>query len=203
MLKDTLKKANKRENSNTFEKVINWMVDSGREPVVEYVEKLKSQHPGIPKDKLAWLICRKKSFKSGMYGAFIGGIPGDVFVSWKLQIAMAMAVAHAYGYDIKQDEVKTDIYIILAGDTAREALKKAGVNNAKDITKRGVKQYITREVMISIWKTISRMILNRAGKKTFSKVFTYIPILGIPVAFAFDWYATHEVGFAARRYYRG
>ena len=52
---------------------------------------------------------------------------------------MAFAIAHVYGHTHNTADLKTDIYIILAGNSAKEALKTAGIQITKEITKKAPK----------------------------------------------------------------
>ena len=49
-------------------------------------------------------------------------------------------------------DLKTDLYLILAGDSAKEALKKFGIEATKAMANEAVDKYITKEIMQKIWK---------------------------------------------------
>ena len=49
---------------------------------------------------------------------------------------MAFSIAYIYGHTKETTDLKTDLYIILAGDSAKEALKRFGIEVSKGITKR-------------------------------------------------------------------
>jgi len=197
---------------NALEKLIDWMIETGQQDIDEYVEKLKSQNPGITSDNLAKKIVRRKSMKNGLLGGVtgLGGlitlpvtVPTDLAVSWKIQVVMALAVAHVYGHNVKTADVKTDIYLILAGDSAKEALKRVGVEVSKGVTKKAVSKYITKEVMKKIWKVIPQKIITKAGEKSLTSFIKIVPLVGAPVGYTFDWVAAKAVGKTAIKYYSG
>ncbi len=108
--------------------------------IVAYVEKLREQNPGISQVQLARKIRNRKSMKNGLVGAAtgIGGlitlpvtVPADLIATWKIQIALAFTVAYIFGHTKESTDLKTDIYLILAGSSAQEALKKSGCRNDK------------------------------------------------------------------------
>lgn len=60
------------EKSGALAKLIDWMIESGQQGVNEYVEKLRSQNPGISDEALAQKIVSRKSAKNGLVGAATG-----------------------------------------------------------------------------------------------------------------------------------
>jgi hypothetical protein len=198
--------------TKSLDVILDKMIDSSQAGIALNIQKLKEQNPGISTDELAKKIIRRESIKSGMVGAFtcIGGtitlpvaIPVDLAVTWRIQIILAITIAYLYGYNSKKMDLKTDIYIILAGDAAKEALKQLGINITNEITKRAVKKYITRNVMKKIWKIIPQKIITKAGEKSFINITKTVPVISAPVAYTIDWYATKTVGKFAIKYYSG
>ena len=154
----------------------------------------------------------RKSIKSGLIGGFTGlgglitlpvSIPADLVCSWRIQASMAFSIAYIYGHTKDTKDLKTDLYIILAGDSAKEALKRFGIEISKNITKKAVDKYITRDVMVKIWKVVGQKIITKAGEKSMTSFMKMVPLVGAQVGFAFDWTATQAVGKLAIKYYRG
>ena len=123
--------------------------------------------------------------------------------TWRIQAAMAFSVAYVYGQTMDTADLKTDIYIILAGNSAKEALKRLGIEAAKGLTKKAIQKYISREVMVKIWSVVGRKIITKAGEKSLTSFMKMVPLVGAPVGFAFDWVATRAVGRFAIKYYSG
>jgi len=150
--------------------------------------------------------------KNGLIGAITGlgglitlpvSIPTDLICSWRIQASMAFSIAYVYGHTKDTTDLKTDLYLILAGDSAKEALKKIGIEASKAITKKAVEKYITRDVMVKIWKVIGQKIITKAGEKSLTSFIKMVPLVGAPVGFTFDWVSTQTVGKFAIAYYRG
>ena len=195
-----------------FEKVVDWFVQSDPGDIERYVSKLRSQNNGISNDDLARKIVRRKSHKNGLVGAATGipgvlalpvTVPADLIASWKIQIHMALCIAYLYGHTHRTTDLKTDVYLILAGDAAKEALKRAGIEVGKEITKRAVQQYITRDVMVKIWKVVGQKMITKAGEKSMTSFTKMIPLVGAPIGYGFDWTAASYVGRNAILYYSG
>ena len=195
-----------------LQRSINWLTESDPEQVGLYVNKLRNQNPGISNDALARKIVSRKAHKNGLVGAATGipgilalpvTVPADLFASWRIQINMAICIAYVYGHTARSTDLKTDVYLILAGDAAKEALKRAGIEVGKELTKRAVSKYVTRQVMKHIGSVIGRKIITKAGEKSMTSFMKIVPIIGAPVGYGFDWAAARVVGRNAIKYYRG
>jgi hypothetical protein len=195
-----------------LQKLIDWTVSAGSDDVRAYVQKLRRQNPGISDDDLARKIVGRKAFKNGLVGAAtgLGGlmtlpvtVPVDLALSWRIQVMMALSVACVYGHSADTTDLKTDIYIILAGNSAKEALKRIGIETSKTLTKKAIQKYVTREIMKKIWKVAGRKVVTKAGQKSVTSFVKWIPLVGALVGFAFDWTAARTAGEFAIKYYRG
>ncbi len=202
----------KEEKQYALAKIIDWMTEVNPETVETYVTKLRDQNPGIDPDDLARKIVRRKSFKNGLVGAAtgVGGIltlpvsvPGDLIASWRIQVFMACSVAYAYGHTPETTDLKTDVYLILAGDAAKEALKRVGIEIGKQVTKKAVERYITREVMKKIWRVVGQRVITKAGQKSLTSFTKMVPLVGAPIGYVLDYSAARSVGHFAIKYYSG
>ena len=142
----------KRDLENALETVMDYVISTDSNKIQAYVDKLKEQNPGISRDKLAKKVLHRKSLKNGLVGGAtsLGGIltmpvtiPTDLIASWRIQATMAFSIAYIYGHTENTTDLKTDLYLILAGDSAKEALKRLGIEISKDITKKAVNKYIS------------------------------------------------------------
>lgn len=89
-----------------------------------------------------------------------------------------MSIAYVYGHTVQTTDLKTDIYLILAGNGAKEAMKKIGIEISKEVTKKAVDKYITKEVMNNIWKVVGRKIITKAGEKSLTSFMRIVPLVG-------------------------
>lgn len=201
-----------KDKLTILDKIIDIIVESNPVSIREYVDKLREQNIGISNDDLAKKIVTRKSFKNGLVGAAtgIGGVitlpltvPADLVTSWKIQAAMAFSIAYVYGHNPHTTDLKTDLYLILAGDSAKEALKRIGIETSKVLTKKGIEKYITREVMRHIWKYVGRKIITKAGEKSLTSFVKMVPLVGAPIGFIFNWISAKTVGNFAIDYYKG
>jgi len=158
----------------------------------QYVEKLRTQNPGICDDDLAKKIISRKALKCGLVGAATGipgllalpvTVPADLVATWRIQIVMALAIARVYGHTAETTDLKTDIYLIMAGDAAKEALKRIGIEVGKEISKRVINTVVTHEVMKQIWKVVGQKIITKAGRKSLISFMKMVPLVGAPIGF--------------------
>jgi hypothetical protein len=200
------------EKQTALAKFVAWATTTNVAEVRQYVDKLRSQNTGISEDDLAAKIVSRKSIKNGLVGAATGlpgvlalpaTIPADLVASWRIQAFMAMSVAYVYGHTPETTDWRTDLYLILAGDSAKEAVKRLGIEVGKNLTRKAVEKYVTRELMVKLWSVVGRQIITKAGQKSFTSFFRIVPLVGAPIGFAFDWAATHAVGRFAIKYYSG
>ena len=199
------------DDKNALFKVMDFVIKQDRSNIENYVNKIRELNPGISNDDLAKKIIERKSLKSGLVGAITGlgglvtlpfAIPANIVASWRIQASMAFSIAYVYGHS-KNDmnELITDFYIIMAGDFAKEALKRVGIETTKAIGKKLVEKYITREVMQKIWKIIPQKIITKAGEKSLTSFMKMVPLVGAPVGFTFDYVMARIIGKAAIKYY--
>ncbi|MDD2480678.1 MAG: EcsC family protein [Lutispora sp.] len=200
------------DKQNGLEQIIDWVISVDSLKTETYVNTLRKQNPAISNEKLAKKILNRKSFKNGLVGAATGlggllilpvAVPTDLAFSWRIQAYMAFSIAYVYGHAPQTTDLKTDLYLILAGDSAKEVLKRFGIEASKAATKKVVDRYITKEVMQKIWKVLGQKIITKAGEKSFTSFAKMIPIIGAPVGFVFDWVSTLAVGHFAIKYYKG
>lgn len=206
------------EPSEEKGKVIKWLNNQVENFTVNsypsisaYVLKLREQNPNITNEKLANKIVNRKSLKNGLIGAAtsVGGfltlpvtIPADLIATWRIQIYLTLTIAHVFGHSGDTTDLKTDIFIMLAGNSAKEVLKKVGVETGKEVTKRTIKKHITREIMKKIWHYIPQKIITKGGEKSLISFSRMVPLVGAPIGFAFDYIATKAVGKTAIKYYK-
>lgn len=198
------------KRAGALEAVIDMIIEVGPADISCYVDKLRAQNSGITNDELAKKIVSRKAIKNGLVGAITGvpgftalpvTVPADLVASWRIQASLAVAIAYVYGHTAQTTDLKTDVYIILAGNTAKEALKNVGIKIANDVTKKAVDKYITQAVMKNIWKLVGRKIITKAGEKSFISFAKMVPLVGAPVGYGFDWVAAKIIGNMAIKYY--
>ncbi len=211
-MKNKVKLPSVEDMQRSLETIMDYIITTDSVTIENYIDTLRTQNINISNDELAKKILNRKSFKSGLVGAITGlgglitlpvSIPADLALSWRIQATMAFSIAYIYGHTQETTDLKTDLYLILAGDSAKEALKRFGIEVSKSVTKKAIDKYITRDVMVKIWKFVGQKIITKAGEKSLTSFMKMVPLVGAPVGFTFDWIATRTVGKIAIKYYKG
>lgn len=198
--------------SQEFISILNDEIIKESQHIEEYVKNLRRLNPDIENNHLVKKIISRRSLKAGGVGAVtnIGGIitlpitmPADLYLSFRIQIRMVLAIAYIYGWDINDREIATDVLLVIGGNSAIEALSSAGIKIGEEFAKKAVNKYINREVMKKINKVISRKIITKASEKSFTSFTKLIPVVGAPIGGTINWVGTQAVGKTALQFYKG
>lgn len=135
-----------------IESLIDWVIGSDPKEVINYINKLRSDHPKLTSKQIAEKIVNEQSINSGLLGAVtgLGGlitlpatIPIDLVKAWKIQAYTIRCIAYVYGYTPQNTDLKTDIFLVLANGSIEaiktlvitEAIKKAPKHALKALDK--------------------------------------------------------------------
>jgi hypothetical protein len=113
-----------------------------------------------------------------------------------------LAVAAAYD-ELDSPDLRQDLVLILAGNSAVTALRTFGVAAANDMGKKWVQKNVTRETMKQVNKVVSRKILTKAGEKSLTSLVKLVPVAGAVVGYTVDRSYARALGESAIRYYGG
>lgn len=181
----------------TYDKALNGLPMSKdiKELADSYTKKYQNSEVAIKK-MVSWQI--RKATTSG----FVTGLPGlittpvtlPVNISSVLYIQMRMiaGVAHIRGYDLKDDEVKTMVYMCLAGQSVGDVLKAGGVQVAKKAATSGIKK-IPGTVIVKINQAIGFRLITKFGEKGVINLGKLIPFAGGIVGGGFDMTTTRTI----------
>ncbi|MBP2303681.1 EcsC family protein [Azospirillum melinis] len=185
-----------------YDKAVNGVpgLDSAVELAAEYAKQdgtLYDQANAL----IRWQIakCATSGFVTGLGGLMTlpVAIPANITSVLYVQVRMIAALAHLGGHDIKDDRVKTLVYTALCGNAALPVLKEIGVKVGTKVTQKMI-QSISREVIISINKTVGFRLLTKFGSTGVINLGKAIPLVGGIVGGTVDGVATNTIGNVAR-----
>ncbi len=141
--------------------------------------------------------CSTTGFLTGLGGLITLPVtlPTDIASSLYMELRMIAGIALIRGYDIKQDEVKTLLYLCLAGNSCSKILKDAGIQVAEKIAIKKLIPMISTNVIKSINKAVGFRLITKFGSKGIVNFGKMIPLVGGVVGGVFNW---AEVAFYAR-----
>ena len=181
-----------KEELNEFKimQVLDWSYDKavnglpGMETAEELAEKYISKSSSIDEaiDKfINWqqAKCATSGFITGLGGIITlpVAIPANISSVIYVQIRMIAAIAIMKGYDLKDDQVKTLVYVSLTGQAATDILKQAGIKIGTKMSTVLIKR-MPIEIIKQINKRVGFRLVTKFGEKGIINLGKCVPVLG-------------------------
>lgn len=125
-------------------------------------------------------------------------VPANIASVMYVQIRMIATIAHMKGYDLKDDQVKTFVFVCLTGQAAADILKQAGVKLGTALAKEAIKK-IPGEVIKAINKAVGVRLVTKFGQKGIVNLGKAVPLLGGVIGGAVDGIGTNAIGKTAKK----
>lgn len=113
-------------------------------------------------------------------------VPANIASVIYVQIRMIAAIAYMGGHDIRDDRVKSFIYICMVGNGAKELLKDMSVKAGERLLAKTI-------------EAVSIKLTSKIGEKGVTSLGKAIPVLGGIVGGSFDGVTTRVVGKVAKK----
>ncbi len=113
-------------------------------------------------------------------------VPANIASVIYVQIRMIAAIAYMGGYDIRDDRVKSLVYICMVGNGAKELLK--------DMSVKAGEKLLTKTI-----EKVSIKLTSKIGEKGVTSLGKAVPVLGGVVGGSFDAVTTKVVGKVAKK----
>ena len=139
--------------------------------------------------------CGTSGFITG-FGGFITlpvTIPANLSSVFYVQMRMIAAIAAMGGYDVRSDQVKTQIYVCLTGTSVADLLKEAGINAGKQAARSAIKK-IPGVVLTKINQRIGFRFITKFGEKGVVNLGKCVPLVGAVVGGGMDVASTRVIG---------
>lgn len=166
----------------------------------DLVKDYLSKH-GTIEEAVAALV-RAQSVKCGTSG-FIAGfggfialpvmIPANVSSVFYVQMRMIAAIAKMGGYDVRSDQIKTQIYVCLTGTSVADLLKEAGIKAGEQAARSAIKK-IPGAVLTKINQRIGFRFITKFGEKGVINLGKCVPLVGAVIGGGMDVASTRIVG---------
>jgi len=189
-----------------YDKAVNGV--TGLNSAIELAENYKNED--CLKEQCNALI-RWQNTKVGISG-FVTGLGGLILMPVTLpanitsvlyiQIRMIAAIAYLAGHDLKDDKVKTMVYVCLVGNGAAEILKNVGIEVGKKVATNAIKN-ISGKVITQINQKVGFRLVTKFGEKGVINLGKAVPILGGLIGGTVDTISTNIIGNTARDLFAG
>ena len=190
-----------------YDKAVNGIpgLDSAQELAENYISK------GGNRLEMANSLIRWQNTKAGTSG-FITGVGGLVFMPVTIpaniasvmyvQVRMIAAIAYLGGHDIKDDKVKTLIYMCMAGNAVKDIAKDVGIVIGRKVATQTIKN-ISGKTITAINQKIGFRLLTKFGEKGAINFGKAIPLFGGLIGGTFDVVTTNTIGNIVRNTFLG
>lgn len=165
---------------------------------------------GSKKDQVNSLI-RWQNTKAGTSG-FLTGLGGIITLPIALlanitsvifiQVRMIAAIAVIGGYNIRDDQVKSLVYLCLAGNSAKDIVKGTGIVLGTKLTNSAIKS-ISGKTLTTINQKVGFRLFTKFGEKGVINLGKMVPLAGGFIGGTFDSVTTNTIGNVARNTFLG
>ncbi len=193
------KRQNTQVNKGIIAKTLDWAyskavsgftgVDSAYDLGNSYLAQQGSLEAQVD-SLIKWQVAKAATsgFVTGLGGVMIMPltVPANIASVIYVQIRMIAAIAYMGGHDIREDRVKSLIYICMVGNGAKELLKDVSVKAGERLAAK-------------IAEKVSTSIASKTGEKSVTSLGKAVPVLGGVVGGSYDAITTRVVGKVAKK----
>lgn len=186
-----------------YDKAINGIpgFDSAQEMAENYMSNSNDQIKNCDS------LIRWQNTKAGTSGFLTGlgglitmpvAIPANLASVMYVQIRMIAAIAHMGGHDLRDDRVKSLVYVCMAGNGAKDILKDIGIVVGQKLSQKMIAN-ISGKTITAINQKLGFRLLTKFGQKGAINLGRAVPLIGGIIGLTFDSVTTNIIGNTARR----
>lgn len=176
-------------------------MESAEELAKRYLEKYDTVDESID-TFINWQCakCATSGFITGLGGLLTlpVAIPANISSVIFVQIRMIATIAKMRGYNLKDDQVKTLVFVALTGQAATDILKQAGITIGSKVGINLIKK-MPMKVIYQINKKVGFRLVTKFGQKGIINLGKLVPIVGGVIGGTVDTVGTLTVGKTAKK----
>lgn len=187
----------------SYENAVNGLpgMEKADELANKYISKANSIDDAIDQF-INWQLAKSATsgFITGLGGILMMpvAIPVNISSVIYIQTRMIATIASMRGYDLKDDQVRTLVYVSLTGQCAADILKQSGIKIGTSTAKSLVKK-IPSEIIKNINQKVGYKLLTKFGEKGVINLGKCIPLVGGLIGGAVDGVGTRAIGKTAKK----
>lgn len=187
----------------SYDKAINGLpgMETVEELAQNYLRKSRTVDEAIDRF-IDWQTakCATTGFLTGLGGLITlpVAIPANVGSVIYIQTRMVATIAYMKGYNIKDDQVRTFVYLALIGQSSADILKQFGIKAGTKFGEVLIKR-IPTEIIKQINKTVGFRLVTKFGEKGVINLGKCIPLLGGVIGGSVDFLGTKKIGKTAKK----
>jgi hypothetical protein len=156
-------------------------------------------------------LIRWQNAKAGSSGFITGlggfatmpvAIPANLLSVLYFQVRMIAAIAYMGGHNVRDDRVKSLVYVCLAGNMAKDILQEIGISIGTKLTAQMIGR-ITESTIMAINRKVGFLLLSKTGGQGVINLGKAIPLAGGIISGSIDVFATNLIGNVARNAFIG
>ena len=187
----------------SYEKAVDGLpgMETAQELANKYLNRYNSTDEAIDKFiKWQQAKCATSGFLTGLGGIITlpVSIPANISSVIYVQTRMVAAIAHMRGFDLKDDQVRTLVYVALTGQAAADILKQAGIKFGTKMSTVLIKK-IPFEVIKQINKAVGFRLVTKFGQTGVINLGKGVPFVGGIIGGTVDAVGTSTIGKTAKR----
>lgn len=142
-------------------------------------------------------------FATGVGGLFTlpVAIPADIASTIYIQIKMVAAIAIMYGIDVRDDKVRTLVYLCLVSSTTKDLLSQFGLKAGGRVFMQSLRK-IPASVITKINQRVGIRLLTRFGRRGVFRLGRLAPFVGGFINATFDFLSTRAIARVAKRTFK-
>ncbi|WP_373598698.1 EcsC family protein [Paraclostridium bifermentans] len=187
----------------SYDKAINGLpgMETADELAEKYLSKSKSIDEAIDKF-INWQLakCATSGFLTGLGGIITlpVAVPANISSVIYIQTRMIASIAKMRGYDLKDDQVKTLVYVSLTGQAAADILKQSGIKIGTKMSTVLIKR-MPIEIIKQINKRVGFRLVTKFGEKGVINLGKCVPVVGGIIGGTVDAVGTRTIGKTAKK----
>lgn len=175
---------------------------SAEELAQDYLDKNNGNLIKACDNLINWQIskCATSGFLSGLGGIITlpVAIPANISSVIYVQMRMIAAIAYMGGYDIKDDSVKSLVYMCLTGNAATDIAKDIGIKLGTKLTESAIRK-ISSATITKINQAVGFRLITKFGTKGVVNLGKAIPLVGGLVGGGIDSISTKTIGNISKK----
>lgn len=125
-------------------------------------------------------------------------LPANIVSVIYIQVRMIMAIAYMRGYNLKDDKVRTLVFICMVGNSAKELLKSAGIKAGEKLLTHLFTD-ISAKTILYVNQKVGYKLLVKFSEKGLSNLGKIVPVVGGLIGAGIDATSTKIVGKVAKK----
>lgn len=125
-------------------------------------------------------------------------IPADISTGIYIHMRMIAAIAYIGGYDIKDDKVKSLIYLCLVGESIKDILKDGGIAIGNKLAFSSLKS-VSGKTLTKINRMVGFRLVTKFGEKGAVNLVKFVPVAGGIIGATVNAIGTNTIGNLAKK----